>query len=223
MTVPIAARSARIRRVSHIYPMMLEVAGRTVVVIGGGSVAARKAQGLLEAGGMVRCVAPEFCEEMPAAVQRVHEAYQPHHLDGAMIVFAATNCADVNEAVVRDARARNLLVNRADAETGEPGDFITPAVHRLGSIVVTVSAGSPALAAMVRDRIGESCDPRWGHMAELMQELRPLIKSAGFEAESRRQILRELATEEALGVLAGGGSAAVRKWLVSRHPELDHA
>ena len=203
--------------------MMLDVTGRTIVVIGGGGVAARKARGLLEAGAVVRCVAPDFCDEIPAAVQQVREAYQPHHLDGAMLVFAATDRADVNEAVVRDARARNLLVNRADADTGEPGDFITPAVHRLGSVVVTVSAGSPALAAMVRDRIGETCDPRWRDMAELMQELRPLIKSAGFETESRRQILRELATEEALGVLASGGPEGVRKWLISRHPELDHA
>jgi precorrin-2 dehydrogenase/sirohydrochlorin ferrochelatase len=203
--------------------MMLDVGGRRVVIIGGGKVATRKAQGLIEAGAAVRCVAPQFCNEMPAGIERVAEEYQSRHLDGAMFVFAATDRADVNEAVVRDARARGLLVNRADAETGEPGDFITPAVHRLGSVVVTVSAGSPALAALVRDRLGEACDTRWGEMAQLMQELRPMIKSAGSEAESRRQILRELATPEALDVLASGGPSAVRQWLLSRHPELNHA
>ena len=203
--------------------MMLDVGGRRVVIIGGGGVAARKSQGLLDAGARVRCVAPRFSEQMPGGVERVAEVYQPHHLDGAMFVFAATDRAEVNDAVVRDARGRGLLVNRADAEAGEGADFITPAVHRLGSILVTVSAGSPALAALVRDRLGEVCDPRWREMAALMQELRPLIKSAGFESESRRQILRELATEEALGILAGGGPDAVRKWLTLRHPELDHA
>src|SRR5215469_5803910 len=117
--------------------MMLDVSGRRVVIIGGGNVAARKAEGLLEAGALVRCIAPRFCDEMPAGVERITEVYEPRHLDGAMFALAVTDRAEVNEAVVRDARSRGLLVNRADTDTD--GDFITPAVHRLGSVVVTVS------------------------------------------------------------------------------------
>src|SRR3712207_8060860 len=60
---------------------------------------------------------------------------------------------DVNEAVVRDARARGVLVSRADAEEGEPADFTTPALFRDGPVTVTVSAGgNPAMAAFARDR-----------------------------------------------------------------------
>jgi precorrin-2 dehydrogenase/sirohydrochlorin ferrochelatase len=206
------------------YPVLLDVSRWTVVIIGGGAVAARKARGLLEAGaGRVRCVAPQFSADLPAEVERVPQMYRPEHLDGANLVFAATDQAEVNEAVVRDAHARNLLVNRADADDEEPGDFTVPAQLRRGAAMMAVSAGSPALAAFIRDRLNELFDPRWQQMADAMQHLRPLIRSAGVEISLRRQIFRELASEEALNVLADRGTDGLADWLLERHPELRHA
>jgi len=210
--------------VRHRYPVNLDLIGRTILIVGGGAVAARKARGLIEAGaGRVRCVAPAFCDELPAQVDRVPGVYCPDHLAGAALVFAATDRAEVNDAVVRDARARNLLVNRADVDEEEPGDFAVPAVLRRGDVTVAVSAGSPALAAMVRNQLDESFDSRWAQMADTMRELRPWIMSAGVDIATRRMIFRELATEEALGLLAAHGSAGLRQWLLARHPELTHA
>ncbi|RDJ94306.1 NAD(P)-dependent oxidoreductase, partial [Lacticaseibacillus rhamnosus] len=65
---------------------------------------------------------PAFDPQMPAKVERIHETYESRHLDGAFLVFAATDNAEVNNQVVRDARARKQLVNRADADDDEPGD-----------------------------------------------------------------------------------------------------
>jgi precorrin-2 dehydrogenase / sirohydrochlorin ferrochelatase len=209
--------------VGHAYPIHLDVTGRTILIVGGGAVAARKARGLIESGaGRVRCVAPAFCDEFPAEVDRVRGTYCPDHLTGATLVFAATDRADVNEAVVRDAHARNLLVNRADPDDEEPGDFALPAKFRRGEVTVTVSAGSPALAAMIRDRLDTQFDPRWAQMADAMRELRPWIKSAVVGIDTRRTIFRELATEDALGCLADRGLEGLRKWLLARHPELNH-
>jgi siroheme synthase-like protein len=129
----------------------------------------------------------------------------------------------VNEAVVRDARARNLLVNRADVDDEEPGDFTVPAKLRRGEVAVTVSAGSPALSAMIRDRLEVLFDPRWAQMADAMRELRPWIKSAAVEITARRTIFRELASEEALATLSDRGVGGLREWLLARHPELTHA
>lgn len=206
------------------YPVLLDVTRWTIVIIGGGVVAARKARGLLEAGAArVRCVAPAFCADLPAEVERVSQTYQAEHLDGADLVFAATDQADVNEAVVRDAHARKLLVNRADVDEDEPGDFTVPAQLRRGAAMIAVSAGSPALAAFIRDRLNERFDPRWQQMADAMQQLRPLIRSADLEISVRRQILREMATEEALDILAARGADGLGDWLMERHPELRHA
>jgi precorrin-2 dehydrogenase/sirohydrochlorin ferrochelatase len=212
-----------IKVMSAAYPLLLDVTGRMIVIIGGGAVAARKARGLLEAGaGRIRCVAPEFCTELPTQIERVEQTYRPEHLDGAALVFAATDSPEINQAVVRDARTRNLLVNRADADEEEPGDFTAPAPLRRGMVTIAVSAGSPALAALIRDRLNGLFDPRWQQMADAMRQLRPLVKSAGLDIAARRRIFQELASEEALDA-AAGGSQAVREWLLGRHPELRHA
>jgi precorrin-2 dehydrogenase/sirohydrochlorin ferrochelatase len=202
----------------------LNLVGWTVVIVGGGAVAARKARGVMDAGaGRVICVAPSICDQMPEGVERLVESYRPAHLDGAAIVFVATDRADVNDAVVRDAHARNLLVNRADVDEDEPVDFIVPAIHRSGELVLAISAASPALAAMIRDRLADLLDPRWQAMAAAMQELRPMIKAAGIDITQRKQIFQELAGQEALNTLGSAGIAGLRNWLLDRHPELNHA
>ena len=188
--------------------MILEVKNRRVLIVGGGEVAARKARSLLKAGAtQVVCVAPEFCEEMPQEVQLTCEAYQPSHLERAELVFAATDRPQVNDAVMRDAHQRNLLVNRADADDDQPGDFVVPAMLRRGELLLAISAGSPALSAMIRDRLADLLDTRWQPMAEAMSELRPWIRSAPIDISSRRDIFRELATEVALNRLSRDGIA----------------
>lgn len=205
------------------YPVLLDITRWTAVIIGGGPVAARKARGLIEAGAAhVRCVALTFCDALPPEVERIQQAYRPEHLDGARLVFAATDSAQVNEAIVRDAATRGLLINRADADEDAPGDFTVPARLRRGDVILAISANSPALAALIRDKLEASFDPRWEQMASAMQELRPLIKSANVKIESRQRIFRELAGEEALSVIVARGADGLRDWLLERHPELHH-
>ena len=187
-------------------------------MVGGGGVAARKARGLLDAGAAgVRCVAPEFGEGFPD-VELVRANYGPAHLDGAGLVFAATDNAEVNAAVVRDARRLGLLVNRADADEDEPGDFATPAVLREGELTLTVSAGgSPALAAVIRDGLRTRLDARWVKMADAMKSLRPRITGrADIAIDRRRRMFQELASEEALDVLDRSGAERLWTWLQGR-------
>lgn len=209
--------------VAAAYPVLLDISRWTAVIIGGGPVAARKARGLLEAGAAcVRCVAPAFCDAIPSEVERVRQTYCPEHLEGARLVFAATDDPEVNDAIVRDAAARQLLVNRADADDDQPGDFTVPARLRHGEVILAISAGSPSLAALIRDKLESSFDPRWEWMARAMKELRPLIKSTNLEIASRQRIFRELASEAALSVIADRGADGLRSWLLERHPELHH-
>jgi siroheme synthase-like protein len=206
------------------YPLMLDIADRLVVIVGGGAVAARKAKGLLDCGATrVRCVSPAFGAGIPDGVERIEGRYGPRHLDGAALAFAATDDPAVNAAVVRDGRARGVLVNRADAvDDGEPGDFATPARWTDGAVSVTVSAGgSPALAALIRDGVKANWDPRWTRMAEAMQTLRPIITGpANLPPGRRKQIFHALASEESLAVIAEGGVERLHGWLLDRFPEL---
>jgi siroheme synthase-like protein len=210
--------------VAHAYPIQLEVTGRLIVIVGGGTVAARKADGLLAAGATrVRCVSPAFHETLPAAVERVAAAYEAAHLDGATLAFAATNAPDVNDAVVRDARLRGILVNRADRDTADDatGDFTVPATHRVGPITITVAAGgNPTLAAAVRDELATQLDAGWVALAEAMTTLRPIVLAARVPSAMQRDVLRALATREAMQVVRLGGRDALLAWVRLRFPEL---
>jgi precorrin-2 dehydrogenase / sirohydrochlorin ferrochelatase len=200
-----------------LYPILLDVTDRLCMIIGGGTVAARKAQGLINAGSRrVHMIAPEFSPDVPESVRRVYECYRPEHLEQAGIVFAATNIVEVNDAVVRDAKARGILVNRSDTDEDSPGDFVTAATLRNGPVTVAVSAGSAALSVMIRDRLAFQWKPGWTALAEAMVQMRPEIKKQ-WDEETRRKIFRDMATEEAIDILASQGLDGLRNWIARRH------
>jgi siroheme synthase-like protein len=199
---------------------MLDVADRTIVIVGGGAVAARKAATLLECGATrVRVVAPSCVSQMPAKVQHIAESYEPRHLDGAQLIFAATDSAQTNTQVVRDAQSLGVMVNRVD--DGEPGgDFVVPARFQEGEVIVSVTAGSAALAAAIRNDLARRLDRRHAKMAQAMQTLRPAIRDSGLGSERRTAVFRDLASDEAIATIDSGGIDELRRWIVSRHPDL---
>ncbi len=205
----------------HLYPLMLDVTERLVVIIGGGAVAVRKAKGLIAAGATrVRCVAPIFHADLPTQVERIPADYEPHHLHGATLVFAATDSPQVNEQVVRDARQRGALVNRADVDEDDPCDFTTPALWREGAVTITVSAGgSPALAAAIRDHLAANLDPLHLRMARAMQSLRPLVRRSPMSPMQRREFWRQLAGPDAVNILAQRGENGLLDWIKTNWPE----
>jgi len=194
--------------------MMLDVTNRQILIVGGGVVALRKAEGLLMAGArLIRVVAVEFRAVFPAEIERRIKPSDVGDLAGADLIFAATDSATVNDIVVRDARQARILVNRADNSLELAGDFIIPAKFASGSITVTVSAQSAALAAMIRDELQAGFDPRWTAMADAMQTLRPVIKATNKTAVDRAEIFRALATPEAMQILQEAGIDGLKNWI----------
>jgi precorrin-2 dehydrogenase/sirohydrochlorin ferrochelatase len=208
--------------VAYSYPILLDLAGKLVVIVGGGKAAVFKAEGLIEAGATkIRCIAPEIDKDMPEEVAKIYSRFMPSQIDGAAIVFAATNSAETNIDVVRAARERSILVARVGSE-GDLGDFVVPANWRTGTIIVSVSTGSPALSKTLRDEIKENVSSisRYAEMAELMQKLRPWLLNSSLNPVQRHQALLDLARKPALDALAQDGGEGLYRWLVERYPEL---
>lgn len=139
------------------YPLGLRVAGRLVVVVGGGPVAARRVRGLVAAGAQVRVVAPSAVPEIAEAdVELVLRDYRAGDLDGAWLVHTATGDAAVDARVAADAEAsRTFCVTAGDAGLGTAW---VPAVARTGSdrdeVTVAVTAGrDPRRAQRLRDAV----------------------------------------------------------------------
>lgn len=161
-------------------PILLEGTGLRVLVVGGGTVASRKAAVLLEAGARVRVVAPALSLPMrvianAGRVELIERPYAPGDIGDAQLVVAATDDREVNAAVTEDARAANRLVNVADAPA--QGNFATMATHRSGALVIGVSAGGvPRAAVRIRDAIAARFDSRYARaLADLMALRRALI------------------------------------------------
>ncbi len=138
------------------YPVVLDLTEVPVLLVGGGNIASRKADGLLAAGARLTVVAPMVLPDLAAAAAEVRErGYQADDLDGQQLVMTATDDPAVNAQVAADARSRGMWVNSAD----DPAhcSFILPAVTRRGPVVVAVGTdgSSPALARHLRDRIAD--------------------------------------------------------------------
>jgi precorrin-2 dehydrogenase/sirohydrochlorin ferrochelatase len=161
----------------------------------------------------VRVIATEFQASFPPGIERITRPCQPGDFNDADLVFAATDSPAVNDAVVRDAHALGIWVNRADAGDGAAGDFITPAKFQSGPITVTVSTGSAGLSAMVRDALAAHFDPAWSEMAEAMIKIRPMIIANQDNPRRRADLLRALATPAALQILRDHGLDGLKDWI----------
>jgi len=140
------------------YPLLLDLSGRRVVVVGGGGVAARRVPALIEAGAQVHVISPEVGAEIPGSGALIQSRGYAHgDLEGAWLVLACTDDPTVNEAVAAEAARRRIWCVRADFAPG--GTARTPAVTRSSGLTVAVNADDdPRLAAAVRDAIRVQID-----------------------------------------------------------------
>jgi precorrin-2 dehydrogenase/sirohydrochlorin ferrochelatase len=170
------------------YPVNLLVRGRRVVVVGGGRIAARKIEPLLEAGAHVEVVSPEVGIEVrdwaDAGRLVLHErAFRADDLEGAWLALTATDDPAVNTAVHAAGEAGRVWVNSAD----DPANcsFTLMSVIRRGDLVVSVGTGgrSPALAAQVRRRLEEEIGPEYETLLDLLADAREELRGAGRSTE----------------------------------------
>ncbi len=167
-----------------LYPIFLNLDGKRCVVVGGGEVADRKARKLLQAKAKVVVISPEVKPELASMAAEVRRRpYREGDLEGAFLVFAATDRRDVNAAVAREARARGVPVNVADNPT--EGDFALPSTLRRGRLQVAVSTGgaSPTLARRIRRELEDAFGFEWAGVVEELSRARRDGRKAEDELE----------------------------------------
>ncbi len=175
-----------------LYPVHLAIEGQLCMVIGGGSVATRKVESLLPCGAVIRVISPvagDRIVELAEAglLEWQQRNYHQGDLQGAKLVFAATDSQDVQDRIVREANGSGILVNvvtRPEACT-----FQVPASLRHGDLLITVATGggSPALAARIRQELEQIYGPEYGQLVALMAQLRKdVVPSGGAQAEHKR-------------------------------------
>lgn len=136
------------------YPLSLDVAGKLVVVIGAGAVAARRARGLVDAGALVTVISPAISEamsELGDSVRLVRREYLAGDLEGAWLAHAATDKPAVNEAVAAEAQVNRIWCIRADDHSAS--DAWTPASTTVDDVTIAVTSADPRRSVALRSSI----------------------------------------------------------------------
>ncbi len=144
------------------YPLLLDLTSRRALVVGGGPIAARRMRGVVDAGAEVHVVAPFVCEDVWDAAESgditLHlREFNDHDLEDCWLVHTATGERSIDEAVAAEADRRRLWCVRAD--DAEASRAWTPAVARVGDVVVAINAaGDPRRSSTLRNAIALALD-----------------------------------------------------------------
>jgi len=178
-------------------PLLHDFTGQTVLVVGGGTVGARKARRFAREAEVV-VVSPDFADGDFGGAERVRAAPGPDDVaewfdrTDPVLAVAATDDPEVNAAVERVARERGVLVNRTDEHGGrDPGSVVVPATVREGPVVVALATGgtSPALSRYLRQTVEQEVAGA-GDLATLTGELRSELQADGVPPADRREAVR---------------------------------
>lgn len=199
------------------FPVLLRLAGRYCVVVGGGAVALRKGEALCQAGARVRLIAPAISEDRqrPSAIEWIQRPYRRGDLEGAYLAVAATDSRAVNAEILKEARICGVLINVADAP--ESGDFTMPSVVRRGDLTLCASTTgrSPALASVVRQHLAETFGEEWSLLLDIAAALRAKQLTGKEKDKYNQEVLRQLVEGGLPAMVAAGATDAVDGLLAS--------
>jgi len=200
----------------RLYPMSVSLESKRCLVVGGGKVALRKVESLLEYGAEVVVVSPRVEEGIRNRAQEKmislrEREFSDCDLDDVVMVFIATDDHALNNHIVRLCKSRHIWVNAAD--NPDESDFFVPSVLRRGSLSIAVSTDgkSPLLAARLRRELETLITEEYGEFVEILGEVREKIKKTDLTIEKRQQVYRQLVDSDILELLKEGEKEKVEE------------
>lgn len=199
------------------YPIFLELKDKNCLVVGGGPVGIRKALALEKCGARVKVISERFLQGTDGFsgtfIVFVEKKYEKKDIAGMFLVFAATNNADLNQEIKKDASASHILCNVADA----PGqsDFLVPSTVDRGDLIVAISTSgtSPAMAKKIRQDLEGFFDPAHAGVLRLMGNIRKKLLSSGHGPDKHRQAFSNLVDRDILELIRTGDDIAINSIL----------
>jgi siroheme synthase-like protein len=201
-------------------PIFLDVTGRDCVVVGGGEVAARKVESLLEAGAQVTVVSPRLSPPMASfaangSVIHIARDYRPGDISGCVLAYAATDDPKLHRELAAEARALGIPVNVVDVP--ELCTFIAPAVMQRGALQIAISTGgaSPAFAARLRRELEDRFGAEYARTLEVLRAARRRLHADEIDQAERMRRLKDLANSALPDAIAAGDVAAIERILAT--------
>lgn len=188
------------------FPFFMDISGQSCVIAGGGKVAFRKIEVLLEFGAKIIVIAPDICSEITALKEAAETAedgleerivinrrsFQDGDIKEASFVIAATDDEQLNSHISEICRTIGKPVNVVDVK--EECSFVFPAIIKQEDLVIAISTGgnSPAMAGRIKREVSDSIPGYYGKMIGLLGATREYIKSSINIPEDRMRAYEEL-------------------------------
>lgn len=163
------------------FPTMVELEDKDVLIVGGGKVAYRKAKVMLEFGGRVSLVSPDFLDEFKIMLEvykdsyslnLIEDKYKQKYIIDKFMVIAATSSREINRQVIDDCKESGILVNNVDGR--KDSDFITPAIYKNDNLTISISTGGsfPYLSKKIRREIESQYKKYNAEYLSVLEEVR---------------------------------------------------
>ena len=199
-------------------PIFTKLDNKPVLVVGGGEVALRKCRAFLKARASVTLVAPWFCDELKEhahnnEVTLIDAYFEESHLEGKMLVIAATDRDDVNNNVFELANARNVFVNVVDDQP--KCTFIFPSIVDRDPITIAISSAgtAPVLARRLREKLETLIPHHIGPLATLVGGFRDKVKKRFKHFSDRRQFWEGVFDSSVVSKVQTGDTQAAQQQL----------
>jgi uroporphyrin-III C-methyltransferase/precorrin-2 dehydrogenase/sirohydrochlorin ferrochelatase/precorrin-2 dehydrogenase/sirohydrochlorin ferrochelatase len=174
--------------------MYVDISASPCLIVGGGTIAYRKAEVLRDFGAQITVVAEKFCARLqqyaaedPEHIRLIEKSYEDNDCEGKLLVVAATERASVNHAISEYCKSRGIPVNAVDQK--EDCTFIFPSYVRQGDVVAAFSSAgkSPLLTQLLKEKETDILTPLYGELNECLGNLRPFVKSRFATGEERKK------------------------------------
>lgn len=182
-----------------VIPLMINLHGKKVVIVGGGHVAKRRLISLLESEAKLTVISPKVLPEIADLCKKgkviwKNKEVSLEDLSEAFLIIIATNDKVVNETVRKNAPANCLINASTDAQTG---NVHFPSHLKRGklSIAVSTHGASPMLASKVKNDLSNLYDAHYEQYVDFLFEARTIIKESALSKEEKESYLREFLDE----------------------------
>ena len=199
-----------------LFPVFINLENKRCLVVGGGKVAERKVENLLEYPVLIDLISPQVTAKLHNwaknnRVNWISRSFQPTDIQDAFLVFVATDDQQINREVARLCQKEGILVNAVD----DPAfcDFYVPSILRRNSLVLAISTEgkSPAYAKRLRQQMEETITDAHGKFVDLLGEQREVVKETVPDIRVRQAIFEAMAGLDVLDLIAEGRDEEIKE------------
>ncbi len=195
------------------FPMFVRLAGRIVIVVGGGDLAARTVEALLACDAEVRVIGPTPCLALrrlrgATNLSLITRTLQNGDLEDALLALAVDDDPAVNLQTARQGLEWNVLVSVADELV--LSDFVVPSFVHRGGLTLALHAGAPStvLARRISEDLEEALSPEYGDFIAALERARERLRREVADDELRRSLFERIVRSDLLAVIKRDGPEA---------------